>query len=331
MPKNVSNSSGRRTEQQKKILSLCICLFVCVSGYSQLGVLKNIEENRFLGQTYLYKEKYDSAYTAIGRFVENETFANPYDYLNFSMCCYKRNDTTTFLKYLNKAIQGGVDSIKVKSYLRKLTGNDKAFLENYLTANYEEMRKKGWSKYDTVLIKEVNSIEHLDQFARNEMMQSASAKADSNYSYLAFFQKQADSINYARVARLIELGKFPGYHNCGAFASLTISLIHLGDYHEDEWEYLFKQLKIEVLTGNILPIEVATIADNHYERGNGQLCSYYGHWIGRTATLCNCKEVDKYRAAIGLEDLLTEYKARDRTLPDCYEPAEGQKNISGQR
>ena len=317
--KTVANNPGSPLELEKaKFLLLCICLLACVKGYSQLAVLKNVQENRFAGQTYLHREKYDSAYFAFSRFVENETFANPFDYLSFSLCNYKINDTANFLKYLSKAIEGGVDSTKIRSSLRKLTGNDRSFLDNYLYANYEQMRKKGWSEYDTILIKEVNSIEHLDQFARNELMQLTAAKVDSNYNYLAFLQKQADSINYVRVARLFESGKYPGYHNCGCFASLSIVLIHLGDYHEDQWEYLFNRLKTEVLKGNVYPIEVATIADNHYERGRGKLCSYYGHWTLRTAELCDCKEVDKYREMIGLGDLLTEYKSNDKALPECY-------------
>ena len=298
---------------------LCICLHVYGNGYSQLSVLKNVQQNRFTGKAYIKNEMYDSAYLAISKFVENEIYANPYDYLNYSLCNYKIKDTFNFQKYLTKAVEGGVDSGTVKNYLRKLTGNDKIFLDNYLNLNYEQLRKKGWLKYDTVLINEVNSIERLDQYARNEFAKLVAAKTDSNYKYLGYLQKQADSINYVRVASLFGSGKFPGYHNCGAFASLMIILIHLGDNQEDQWQFLYDELKTEVLAGNIMPLEVATITDNHFQRGRGKLCSYYGQWTGRTTELCDCKNVDNYRAIIGLEDLQSEYKANGKTLQECYE------------
>ncbi len=301
-------------------LLLCACLFGHFGGHAQLTVLKNVHENRLLAQTFLNKEKYDSARIALARFIDNDKYATPYDYLNFSLCHYTLKDTARFLNYLNKAIEGGVDTTRIRSYLRKLTGNDKSFLENHLTANYNQLRKKGWAKYDTTLIKETNSIEDLDKFARNQLMKMTNGLADSNYSYLSFLQKQADSINYVRVARLLRAGRFPGYHNCGAFASLTITLIHLGDTGDDNWEYLFAQLKKEVLAGNIMPLELATVVDNHYQRGSGKLCSYYGQWTGRTTELCDCAQVDKNRQEIGLQTLQDEYQLKEKAIPECYSP-----------
>ncbi len=318
MAKNATNPILFKALYKTRFLLLCTCLLVYSSGYSQSATLKNIQQHRSAGQNYLQKEKYDSAYIAIGKVVGNDVFSNPYDYLNFSLCNYKLKDTSGFLTYLNKAIEGGVDSTKVKSFLRKMTGSDKVFLDNYLNASYESLRKTGWAKYDTVLIKETNSIEQLDQLVRKEFMHLTAMKADSNYNYLMFLQKQADSINYVRVASLLKSGKFPGYRNCGAFASLTFTLIHLGDYGEAEWDYLFNSLKTEVLTGNVLPQEVATIADNHYQRGKGKLCSYYGQWTGRTIELCDCNNIDKYRDAIGLGNLQTDYRSKEKVLPECY-------------
>ncbi len=303
-----------------KTLLLCICLLGHLSTHAQIAVLKSVHENRLTGQTLLYKEKYDSACIALARFVDNNKYSNPYDHLNYSLCHYKLKDTTRFLKHLDKAIEGGVDTTRIRSYLRKLTGSDKSFLENHLAANYYQLRKKGWAQYDTALIKEANSIEDLDQFARHQLMKMPNGQADSNFNYLLFLGKQSDSINYVRVARLMKAGRFPGYHNCGAFASLTIVLIHLGDTGEDNWEYLFAQLKKEVLAGNIMPLEVATIVDNHYQRGRGKLCSYYGQWTGRTTELCDCAQVDKNRDIIGLQDLQSEYKLKGKAIPECYSP-----------
>jgi hypothetical protein len=142
--------------------------------------------------------------------------------------------------------------------------------------------------------------------------------ADSNYAYLGYLQKLADSINYVRVARLIAANKFPGYHNCGAFASLTITLLHLGDYETAHWDHIWQTIKKQVLLGNIWPNEVATITDNHYQRVKGTKCSYYGQGILWTTDLCDCKNVDSYRAYIGLENLQDDYEARKRKIPDCY-------------
>ena len=327
MSQNIYHSiSGFFSERKiKGVFLLYFFLFNYNRVYSQLAVLRSVQDYRFAGKNYLKKEMYDSAYRAISQFVDHEIYANPYDYLNYSLCNYKIKDTINFQKYLTKAVEGGVDSGTVKNYLRKLTGNDKIFLDNYLNLNYEQLRKKGWLMFDTVLINEVNSIERLDQYARNEFAKLVAAKTDSNYKYLGYLQKQADSINFIRVASMFKSGKFPGYHNCGAFASLTVTLIHLGDNQEDQWEFLYDRLKTEVLAGNILPLEVATITDNHFQRGKGKLCSFYGQWTGRTTELCDCKNVDKYRAIIGLEDLQSEYKVNGKTLPGCYEPISAQE------
>lgn len=306
--------------QTALLLLLCISLAVPARIYGQ-ATLKEVQANRFAGQTYLQAEKYDSAGMAISRFIGHEAFVNPYDYVNFALYRYQLKDTAGFLKYLNKGIEGGVDSAKIRSFLRKLSASDQSFLGNYLMTNYESLRRKGWCKYDTALIKEANSIAALDQYARDALMKLTAGKADAAYSYLACLQQQADSMNYVRITRLLESGKFPGYHNCGAFASLTIVLIHSGDYHEGQWDHLFSYLKKEVLAGNILPLELATIADNHYQRGKGKLCSYYGQWTGRTTELCDCKEVDNYRAVIGLPDLQTEYKSKNKSVPECYQAA----------
>ena len=303
----------------KTLLFIGGCIIFSFNSYAQLDALQSVQESRFTAKKYLMQENYDSAYFAMSEFIDNAMAVNPFDYLSYALCNYKRNDTTTFLKYLDKAIESGIEQDMIRGYLRKLTGTDKDYLDTYLNENYLPLHKAGWIKYDTALINEVISINKLDQLVRDELTRIKMDKVDSNYNYLFFLGRQADSINYQRVVRLFESGKYPGYHNCGAIASyFSFTLMHITDGDEKKWQYIFTRLKTEVVAGNISPDEVATIADRHYKGRKENPCSYYGH-SGKTTELCDCQKVDKYRAAIGLESLKEEYELLKQNLPECYQ------------
>jgi hypothetical protein len=92
--------------------------------------------------------------------------------------------------------------------------------------------------------------------------------------------------------------------------------MHISDHNDEQWNFIFEFLKREVIAGNITPTQVVTIATRHY--GNNRNCTYYGSTKRGANELCDCKNVDKYRAEIGLDNLLSEYTRLKMKIPECY-------------
>jgi hypothetical protein len=299
-----------------KYISLPILVIVfCSSSYAQLEVLTDVQKNRTLGKYYLKAGKFDSAYFFISRYINNEKYTNPGDYQSYALCCIRTGDTANFIAWFSKAISAGCELDNVRGYSKATLkdGNALAYLNNFLDTHYEKLRAYGYANYDTALIKEVALINEMDQLVRTNW------KDDSNIKYRMFIGRQIDSINYERVVNIIKSGRYPGFHNCGWYAgSISIIMMHITDSHDDRFQYIFNKVKAEVLEGNISPDEVATIADRHYTGTLTNPRSYYGHWRGRSADLYDCKNVDKFRAEIGIEDLKTEYERAQLTIPECY-------------
>jgi len=299
-----------------RYISLSLLLLVlCSSSYAQLGVLTDVQKNRTLGKYYMKAGKFDSAYLAINRYINNEKYTNPGDYEHYALCCIRTGDTANFVTWLSKAISAGSDPDQIRHY-SEATLKDAAalaYLNNFLNAHYEKLRADGYPKYDTALIKEVALISEMDQLVR------ANWKNDSNVKYRMFIGHQIDSMNYERVVNMIKSGKYPGFHNCGMYAAnISIIMMHITDSYDDRFQYIFNKVKAEALEGNISPDDIATLADRHYTGTLINPHSYYGHWRGRTADLYDCKQVDKFRAEIGIEDLKTEYERAHLAIPGCY-------------
>ncbi len=304
-----------------KIYVVVFCLLLSrFCAYAQQDVLTTVQENRFASNVLIDKGEYDSAYHIMKRNIGIEKYTHPYDYLCYAICAFQVKDTTQFIVYLDKTIQSGIDTQAIQARARKLPAEAKTYLRSYLGSRFSTLRAEGFARYDTVLINEMRSIAEMDQFLRTIITRSMieKKKTDSNLNYYFQLAKAADSINFVRLKRLFESGKYPGYHNCGAFCDVVITLMHVSDYNNN-FDVLFPYLKKEVLNGNISPDEVALIADSHFQRGDGNIYSYYGHWIGRTTKIHDCKNVNKRRAEIGLEKLETEYFGKNRKLPECLQ------------
>ena len=299
----------------RPIVFLAILLLAGFSCSAQLAVLRGVQQNRALAKYYIHEQKPDSACIAFKRYIDNKTYSTPSDWVAYSMSSLQSGDTNTFKTYLSKGIGAGFDTgVILHAYAKGLNGPGLAILHRYLNANFENIFREGYTKYDTTLIQEVKLIMDLDQMVHSVQ------KFDSNLKYRTFIGNQVDSINYERIVKLFEAGKYPGYHNCGVHASeIVIIMMHTTDSREDRFQYIMKKLKAEVIKGNISPVEITTIADRHYTGTLTNPRSYYGHWQGRVAELYDCKQVDKFRAEIGMDDLKTEYAQDHRVLPECYE------------
>lgn len=298
----------------RPIICLALLLFTVITCSAQLSALHNVQRSRALARYYEHDEKYDSARMMMHKYVDNQKYANPSDWLMYGIISLQTGDTANFNTYISKGIGAGFDTgMIVHAFAKGLKGPGLQYLRNYLDANFVNIRKEAFPKYDTSLIKEVKLIMELDQLVH------ANQKFDSNLKYRTFIGLQIDSINYNRIVTLFEAGKYPGYHNCGVYASeINVIMMHVTDSHDDRYQYVMKRLKAEVLKGNISPLEITTIADRHYTGSLVPPRSYYGHWQGRVAELYDCRQVDKFRAEIGLDDLKTEYAQDHRLLPECY-------------
>jgi hypothetical protein len=91
--------------------------------------------------------------------------------------------------------------------------------------------------------------------------------------------------------------------------------MHISDHSEEHWEFIFNFLKQEVMSGDIMANEVLTIATRHFKHKD---CTYYGTIKWGLSTPCDCEQVDKFRAEIGLDSLKEEYQRLKQQLPDCY-------------
>ncbi len=306
----------------KSILLLC-AIVTWLPSSGQLVQLKEVQEYRVMAKYYKQQMVWNSACYAYGKFAENKKYANPYDLLDYSCCCLKNNDTGRFTKYLSRAIEEGVDTTFINRFYRKVTTNEKNYLDNFINEKFESLRNVFLSTHDTALIATLKSMADRDQVGRGPMEKLA-AKDPTGwtkspaYDSLASLQNPADSVNYFLSMQLFELGRFPGYHNCGAAAAdFNLPLLHLDKAYVD-WDKVFKILKQAELAGDIDPSQLAAIVDRHYLRLANNPCYYYGSLKWGDHAFFDCENVDKLRAEIGLESLRTEYERQKRALPACY-------------
>jgi hypothetical protein len=306
----------------RSIILLCAIL-TSLSSSGQLAQLQEVQSNRVMAKYYKQQMIWDSACSAYGKFVENKKYANPYDFLDFSYCCLKKNDTVLFTKYLSKAIEEGVDTDDISRFYIKGVAHEKDYLNSFLRENFQLLHRVFVTSHDTAFIAELNAIYDRDQAGRRPI-EKLVAKDPKNWNKSPAFdslrniQNPADSINYFLAMQLFESGKFPGYHNCGAAATS----FHFCMYHFDKayvnWDKVFRMLKQAALAGDIDPTQVASIVDRHYLRLDSNLCYFYGSLDWGDHPFFDCKNVDKLRAEIGLEPLKTQYERQKRPLPACY-------------
>lgn len=308
-----------------KLIITLLLLLISIPAYCQLARLQEIQANRVTAKDYKQKANWDSACYAYEKFAEDKKYANPYDRLDLSYCCLKRKDTVRFKKFLSRAIEEGVDTGDIHGFYRKVTDDEKSYLNGFVTGHYGPLHNTFLAHYDTGLISELAIIAEADQRMRRpieEMIAKdpANWKKEPAADSLLKAGRQLDSLNYIHIMRLCASGKYPGYHNCGAAAKmLTMALLHLDHSYED-WDNLFQILKQAVLAGNIDPDQVSTIVDRHYLRLAENPCYYYGSMNWGDKPFFDCKNVDKWRAEIGRESLKSEYERRNRPLPECYHP-----------
>ena len=309
----------------KQALLVIVLVLSSLCSYGQLAELRQVQSARTMAKHHAKDTAWSLACEAYRKFAGNPKYANPYDHLDYSYLSLKRGDTATFAQYLEQAIRGGVDTVTIRRFYRRLGQAEQSRLDRFIADRFEPLHRAGLANYDTTTIRELQSIHELDQLLRTQIDKIVSVnpsgwKTDSGLHYLTRVAKFADSVNYTRVIRLFRSGRFPGYQRCGAAAiSLGQALMHFDGPYVD-WDYVFGMMKGAVLSGDMDPDQVAGIVDRHYLGRPGTSGYYYGRlkW-GEEYPFYDCKQVDRFRAEIGLESLKSEYERGKRALPACYE------------
>lgn len=300
---------------------LLFFLLLSLTTHAASGI-KDIYLLREKGKTLLQEKKYDSAALYFSRITTDDTYANATDYLNLSLCRLQVHDTATFKQHLIHSIEtGGADSALVYIYFRPLDSTGHVYFKTIFNTVYATHRNYFLNKVDPAIEKEMKEILYLDQICRRQedLLYNQQHKGDTtnpNRHHIRTIGRYIDSVNYYRVLALIKSNSYPGFHNFGITASnYSPILMHITDHDEEQWNTIFTFLKQQVHSGNIMPNEVVAIATRHYQK---QGCTYYGTIKWGLTTPCNCAQVDKFRAEIGLESLKQECQRSKQTLPACY-------------
>ncbi len=293
-------------------MSFCFLKCICKElTLTEVNTLRTSSEFMILrGQS-------DSARLVLEEIVKSKKYSNGLDYVTISRCYLISKDATKFKSFLNQGILNGTDSSLIVRYFcyfyKGLPTKDSIYLIDYLKTEFKNQFTIYQNKIDTVTINYVNQILDLDQYIRMKLF-----KRDSNSTFLYFLGRQIDSFNFIRVRELIENDKFPNFKNYGIKSSdYDVILMHISDYNEDQWQFIFKYLKKSLNEGGILPRTVRAIVKRH-DRDRKLSCSYYGDSKSPDLQLCDCEKVDEYRNEVGLDSLANEFKNTNTALPECY-------------
>lgn len=279
---------------------------------------------RVKGGDCLRAKKIDSASFYFSKVIKDTVHANATDYMSLSCARLLLKDTVAFKKHLIYSIEhDGADSAMIAIYFRPLDTSNLAYFKTYLSSVYSEARDAFLKKVDPEIEKEMKDILYLDQICRGpedrayiDDLHRRNDSLNANFNHLKFVGGYIDSVNYERVVALIKRHKYPGYHNFGiTSAGYNVILMHVSDHNEERWNFIFNFLKQEVMSGDIMPNEVVAIATRHYQH---KKCTYYGSIKWGLTMPCDCEQVDKFRAEIGIDNLKQEYQRLQQKLPDCY-------------
>jgi hypothetical protein len=267
---------------------------------------------RIKGNTHLETKAFDSAAYFFSKVITDTTYADATDFLCLSCSLLEIKDTPGFKKNLIYSIQnGGADSNMVFIYFRPINASNQIFFKEYFRSIFPDYRQQFLTRIDTAVQQEMEDILYLDQLVHG------GGYSKTNQPYMVEIGKLIDSINFKRVRALIEQDKYPGFHNFGIGSSkYSHILMHLGDETEERWNYMFSFVKKQALLGNITQKEVVAMATRHYA-AKGK-CTYYGSVRRGETKLCDCNNVDRFRAEIGLDNLKSEYTRLGIKIPECY-------------
>ncbi len=304
-----------------KLIALA-SLFLCsLSSVAQVSKLALTQKNRSIADSYKENKRYDSAAIFYSKVVKDETYADAADFVKLSLCNLATKNQSNFHNNLDMGIIKGADSSYIISIYRTIPSQDSGYFHTYFDANFQHLRRKFIAGTDSGLIQYMDKIIELDQ------MVHASFKLDTNFEYLKQIGHYIDSVNFVRIKKLVEDGKYPGSHKYGMQASkYTIVLYHICDEDEAKFEYLFEFMKKQVLKGDMTVGEVRAFATRHYGNTGGKYgkpCNYYGTKVSyqkrwSDLPLCDCNKVDELRKEIGLETIKEYYEKEKIALPECY-------------
>jgi hypothetical protein len=286
--------------------------------FGQLNDLNFVYLQRIKAETCKNNLEIDSAIFIYNKIVRNDVYVNATDFLSLASCYLIKDDTNNFKMNIEYAFKLGADSVLSFSYFKKLSNKNDLIFKDFLRTNYSQLILLNKPLLDTLVIQELDDILYLDQLFRGNIKVS-----ESNYDYILTMSKYLDSVNLVRIKKLITSNKYPGFHNFGIMSSKYDQiLMHISDYSEIDWKFIFEFLKKEVLLGNITPNQLVSITTRHY--GNmargifNNKCSYYGSQRRGNLDLCDCMKVDEFRKSIGLDDLKSEFNRLNIKLPECY-------------
>ncbi|MBK9459050.1 MAG: hypothetical protein KA174_05080 [Chitinophagales bacterium] len=254
-----------------------------------------------------YKEScewYDLAF----KYQPNAHFG--YQYLQAAKCNIILNNKINTFAYLQKSIEYGMTWENINT-------SDSIWNDIKLTRKWKELQKKYdklHSKYlsgiNFDLLTDIISYGAVDQSQRNEIATQCPNLLISS-----------DSINLANFKDLLNKYGFPSYNSFPIKYRIYmwVIIIHACNDSEQEWNF-FKHLLIsEKDKGNVLPNEIAVVANLRYNRQYQM--SLYGtinHDGQFSPPIQNIAEVDKLRQEIGLESLVDYAKKRKAVLPEGY-------------
>lgn len=287
-------------------------------NFNAVANLKDIYILRVKSNDFLKAKKIDSASFYLSKIINDAVYANATDYMNLSCCRLQLKDTAAFQQYLVYSIEtGGADSTIIPLYFRSLDSNDNIYFKTFLNSVLPKYRAMFLKKTDPQIEQEMKDIAFLDQMCRKTDDKGYPRDTASlNFKHLRAVGRYIDSVNYVRVVDLIQRNKYPGFHNFGiTSANYDPVLMHVSDLGDEQWDFIFNFLKQQLNSGDIMQNQVIAIVTRHFKRDN---CTYYGTEKWGLTTPCDCKQVDKFRAAIGLDSLKEEYSRLNKQLPGCY-------------